>query len=296
LQQCEQKDLQQHKEESTIANGLSLNLSKQQSNNEEQKLIRPTRRKDSIKQLILFNNNDNKIAHDEQLPEWFDGYSFKHINSKCVINQVSYKFSNTNILLYISLPDFVKGINWIDQTWLEIWRREKVKYPVVQYYWRTYAAGSFIDSHIDFGGRSVWNHVTSGIKEFHLIKPAPNFLRMYKFWYISVNQGAELFPDRFIPKGCEHIVWVCHSWISLSSSLGIQTAGVSGVAAAYHCLVWNESRKSLGVSASYVLASILCLLQSALRSSLALRASICVLEWRAFGLPFSSTLLFTTSY
>jgi F-box and leucine-rich repeat protein 10/11 len=63
-----------------------------------------------------------------------------------------------------------------------------------------------MDYHIDFGGTSVWYHVISGKKEFCLIKPTPDILKIYEQWYININGQSSFFPDMLLPDHKEHIV------------------------------------------------------------------------------------------
>jgi F-box and leucine-rich repeat protein 10/11 len=122
------------------------------------------------------------------------------IDPNCVYNQVSYEFSHTILSEYISSLQLVNNLDWIDQAWPNKWKHNKLKYPVVQYYLKTSANGSFMNFHIDFGVTSVWYHIISGRKDFCLIEPSPDILKIYEQWNISDDNDKIYLPDLLLPE------------------------------------------------------------------------------------------------
>lgn len=117
-----------------------------------------------------------------------------------VLNQISFEFSQTPLRAYVKSPSFVRDMDWIDHAWPSEHRSASNKYPMVQYYCLTSAAGSYTDFHVDFGGTSVWYHVLSGSKDFCLIVPSEQNLRIYEEWLGDPDQAhiflADRIPDR----------------------------------------------------------------------------------------------------
>jgi len=128
------------------------------------------------------------------------------LRSPVVLNQLSLEISQTAMgPPFIQSPKFVRDMDWISLTWPDHWYRRN-KYPMVQYYCLTSAAGSWTDFHIDFGGTSVWYHVLSGAKEFCLIPPTSANLQAYQAWLCSKHQDADFLPDT-LPEHCRNGVY-----------------------------------------------------------------------------------------
>lgn len=109
-----------------------------------------------------------------------------------VLNQISMEFSKTPLIKYIKSPQFVRDLDWIDHAWPKDRPHDS---PTVQYYCLTSTAGCFTDFHVDFGGTSVWYHVLEGKKEFLLIDPTEQHLRIYEEWLCQPNQSLVWFCD-----------------------------------------------------------------------------------------------------
>eukprot|EP00977_Amphora_coffeiformis_P017161 scaffold5479_cov199-Amphora_coffeaeformis.AAC.100 len=123
-----------------------------------------------------------------------------------VLNQLSLEISRTTMgPPFVQSPQFVRDMDWITLAWPESWRRQN-KYPMVQQYCLTSAAGAWTDFHIDFGGTSVWYHVLSGAKEFCLIAPTATNLQVYQAWLCSKHQDADFLPDN-LPPHCRSEVY-----------------------------------------------------------------------------------------
>lgn len=75
---------------------------------------------------------------------------------------------------------------------------------------------------VDFGGTSVWYHITRGSKVFWLIPPTEKNLQLYEKWVLSGKQSDVFFGDTvekcarvyltagntfFIPTGWIHAVY-----------------------------------------------------------------------------------------
>ncbi len=54
-------------------------------------------------------------------------------------------------------------------------------------------AGSYTDFHVDFGGSSVWYHVMRGQKEFLLIAPTDDNLKLFERWLTCEQQSFIFF-------------------------------------------------------------------------------------------------------
>lgn len=104
-----------------------------------------------------------------------------------VLNQISMEFSKTPLSKYIKSPQFVRDLDWLDHAWPH--KERKHDAPTVQYYCLTSTAGCYTDFHVDFGGTSVWYHVLEGRKEFLLIDPTVENLRIYEEWLCQSNQS-----------------------------------------------------------------------------------------------------------
>jgi hypothetical protein len=104
-----------------------------------------------------------------------------------VLNQISMEFSKTPLSKYIKSPQFVRDLDWLDHAWPHKERSHDA--PTVQYYCLTSTAGCYTDFHVDFGGTSVWYHVLEGRKEFLLIDPTVENLRIYEEWLCQSNQS-----------------------------------------------------------------------------------------------------------
>jgi len=109
-----------------------------------------------------------------------------------VLNQISMEFSKTPLSKYIKSPQFVRDLDWIDHAWPKGRPHDA---PTVQYYCLTSTAGCYTDFHVDFGGTSVWYHVLEGSKEFILIEPTDENLRIYEEWLCQSNQSQVWLCD-----------------------------------------------------------------------------------------------------
>ncbi|KAJ8610375.1 hypothetical protein CTAYLR_003879 [Chrysophaeum taylorii] len=72
--------------------------------------------------------------------------------------------------------------------------------PTVQKYCLMSVAGCYTDFHVDFGGTSVWYHVSRGAKVFYVAPPTPQNLYDFEQWSRSPSQTTELLPERFLPR------------------------------------------------------------------------------------------------
>jgi len=119
-----------------------------------------------------------------------------------VLNQISMEFSRSPLRQYVSSPQFVRDLDWIDNVWPQE-LRDQDEYPVVQYYCLTSTGGCYTDFHVDFGGTAVWYHVLNGAKDFILIPPTDENLASYEDWLCRPNQAELFFPDMLSTKaGC----------------------------------------------------------------------------------------------
>jgi|UPI000581A23D hypothetical protein len=141
-----------------------------------------------------------------------------------VLNQISLEFSDTPLAHHVRSPKFSRELDWIDNVWPKRLKSENI-YPNVKYYCLTSASGSYTDFHIDFGGTSVWYHVLSGRKDFCLIAPTEDNLKVYEEWLCSKSQTELFLPNQirdsrsisrihlnkgqtlFIPSGWIHAVY-----------------------------------------------------------------------------------------
>jgi F-box/leucine-rich repeat protein 10/11 len=121
-----------------------------------------------------------------------------------VVNQVSYEFSRTELAQYITSPQLVRDIDWIDIVWPQRYRKQRTAtdeniitnyYPAIQYYCLTSGAGSYMDFHVDFGGTSVWYHIVAGQKELCLIEPTIENLITYENWICNKDNKRIFLPD-----------------------------------------------------------------------------------------------------
>jgi hypothetical protein len=87
---------------------------------------------DSKKRLMNIKSRKNCIdyvqkvlPHEHQRIHHTPRRNSSQINANRVYNQASFAFSNTNLSKYISSPQFVKDIYWIDKVWPDKWRQDK---------------------------------------------------------------------------------------------------------------------------------------------------------------------------
>lgn len=72
--------------------------------------------------------------------------------------------------------------------------------PTVQKYCLMSVAGCYTDFHLDFGGTSVWYHVSRGTKVFYVAPPTSANLADFERWSRSQFQASELLADHFLPR------------------------------------------------------------------------------------------------
>lgn len=119
-----------------------------------------------------------------------------------ILNQISLEFSDTPLKKHVVSPQFVRDLDWIDNSWPSELRNTQQSYPAVKYYCLTSTAGCYTDFHVDFGGTSVWYHVLSGSKKFCLVAPTQQNLAIYEEWLEHSDQESIFLPDK-IPNQAE---------------------------------------------------------------------------------------------
>lgn len=132
-----------------------------------------------------------------------------------IYNVITLEISNTPLGAKVSAPDCVDDLDWTTtvgpskRRWVTTEYEEGTKKgrkslkrgkPIVQKYCLMSVAGCFTDFHVDFGGTSVWYHVSSGAKTFYVAPPTPENLRDFERWSKSPSQASELLPDYFLPR------------------------------------------------------------------------------------------------
>eukprot|EP00815_Leptocylindrus_aporus_P010995 CAMPEP_0116066656 /NCGR_PEP_ID=MMETSP0322-20121206/10522_1 /TAXON_ID=163516 /ORGANISM="Leptocylindrus danicus var. apora, Strain B651" /LENGTH=585 /DNA_ID=CAMNT_0003553271 /DNA_START=174 /DNA_END=1931 /DNA_ORIENTATION=- len=129
-----------------------------------------------------------------------------------ILNQISLEVSGTTLQNLVRSPKFVRDLDMIDNVWPRDRKLQK-DYPRVQYYCLTSSRKSYTDFHIDFGGTSVWYHVSNGLKVFLLIPPTKKNLKKYEKWLCSSDQNETFLPDLLRKK---HDDDVSYSWEACS--------------------------------------------------------------------------------
>lgn len=151
-------------------------------------------------------------------------------------NVISLEVSDSPLSKEIQAPRIVRAVDWIDHAWPASWKQQTLrhtrigpevppsewKFPKVQKYVLMSVAGCYTDFHVDFGGSSVWYHVSRGRKIFFLIPPTAENLSRYTRWASSPDQSSTFFADKvdhcfrlqveagntlFIPSGWIHSVY-----------------------------------------------------------------------------------------
>ncbi len=56
-------------------------------------------------------------------------------------------------------------------------------------------AGCYTDFHLDFGGTSVWYHVSKGEKQFLLMPPSPESYSLFQNWQMSGEQEGVFLAE-----------------------------------------------------------------------------------------------------
>ena len=161
-----------------------------------------------------------------------------------ILNQVSFEFSNTPLLNYVTAPTLVRELDWIRTAWpaqyqfpvhnqlINLTRQQRknkrvMYYPLIQYYCVTSCGSAYMNFHIDLGGTSFWYYLLLGSKQFILIEPTNENLDQYEKWSCNSNKEAVFLPDLIrnkntifsvllkehetiiVPSGWIHAVYTC---------------------------------------------------------------------------------------
>lgn len=107
-------------------------------------------------------------------------------------NCISLEVSESPLSKFVSPPNIVKKLCWVENYWPKV----DVK-PKVQKYCLMSMQDSYTDFHIDFGGTTVWYHILKGEKVFYLIKPTFENLKKYENW-MSRSDSSEMFLGDYV--------------------------------------------------------------------------------------------------
>ena len=154
------------------------------------------------------------VRDQQEVEGWTFGALAKYFcdeNRVEVLNQVSFEFSGTPLVNYVTSPQFVREVDWNINTWPTQFQhpryskaahnrtlrtaKQTIYYPLVQYYCVTSSAGAYMDFHIDVGGTSFWYHLVCGRKQFLFIEPTEDNIKQYKKWVCSNTRNETFFPD-----------------------------------------------------------------------------------------------------
>ena len=111
-----------------------------------------------------------------------------------VLNLISLEVSSTPLSARVQAPELVRQLDWIDILW-PLDRRSRGDYPQVQKYCLISMEGAYTDFHVDFGGTSVWYHVSRGAKRFFIVPPSEENLAKFASWMCSGDQSSTFFGD-----------------------------------------------------------------------------------------------------
>ncbi|XP_031621168.1 jmjC domain-containing histone demethylation protein 1 [Contarinia nasturtii] len=163
------------------------------------------------------------------MKEWQQYYEDPHKTR--LLNVISLEFSHTKLDNYVQSPSIVRNLDWVDVVWPRQLKEAQVDatnsldgmmYPKVKKYCLMSVKNCYTDFHVDFGGTSVWYHITRGSKVFWLIPPTEKNLQLYEKWVLSGKQSDVFFGDTvekccrvyltagntfFIPTGWIHAVY-----------------------------------------------------------------------------------------
>ena len=103
--------------------------------------------------------------------------------NKTCYNQVSFCLAKTKTIKdSLEQPEFVKSIDWIDRYYPIEERNDdnqSFDYPRTQKVMLTSTRHSWMDMHLDYGGAAVWYHVFKGQKEFLIIEPTDEIIKLH---------------------------------------------------------------------------------------------------------------------
>eukprot|EP00184_Porphyridium_aerugineum_P001734 CAMPEP_0184697310 /NCGR_PEP_ID=MMETSP0313-20130426/4314_1 /TAXON_ID=2792 /ORGANISM="Porphyridium aerugineum, Strain SAG 1380-2" /LENGTH=1095 /DNA_ID=CAMNT_0027156087 /DNA_START=364 /DNA_END=3648 /DNA_ORIENTATION=+ len=151
--------------------------------------------------------SQTEVTPQWTLARWVDYFTNDEEKKERILNVISLEISHTPLADMVSAPKMVFDIGWVETSWpkspmlnnLNFCRDHpftKLQYPKVQLYSLMSVADVYTDFHIDFGGSSVWYHLFSGAKEFYLIRPTEENLKIYQEWANSPTQNLSFLADR----------------------------------------------------------------------------------------------------
>jgi hypothetical protein len=120
----------------------------------------------------------------EKQKTWNDLLKLHKMDAKKRNNQVSYCLAHLEKLKdSIQQPEFVKKNDWIDW-YYPITERNSDNgiydsYPRTQKVILTSTRHSWMDMHLDYGGAGLWYHLFKGQKEFLIIEPTDEIIKLH---------------------------------------------------------------------------------------------------------------------
>lgn len=145
----------------------------------------------SAVRLIDVDSQSELTGHS--LREYVEYLSHRSPEHK-VLNLISLEVSSSPLSARVQAPELVRQLDWIDTVW-PLDRRARGDYPQVQRYCIMSMAGAYTDFHVDFGGTSVWYHVSKGAKRFFIVPPSEDNLASFASWMCSEDQSRTFFGD-----------------------------------------------------------------------------------------------------
>ena len=165
---------------------------------------------------VKSQNGENKKWNMRRWAEYYE-----NPNNKVVRNVISLEVSQSKLGRLIRRPKIVRDLDLQDSVWPED-LLARGEFPRVQFYCLMSVADCFTDFHIDFGGSSVFYHISKGKKTFLFIPPKEKHLKKYEEWCMSPAQNWTFLADQtkecyrvdlsegdtmLIPSGWIHAVW-----------------------------------------------------------------------------------------
>lgn len=180
-------------------------------------------------EVEVLNAQDQESAGSMTLDEW---NAYWHSERRHTYNIITLEISNSRLGSKVKAPGLVDELDWTmtvgprSGRWgaptareekggtvssksgkAALAKKRKVRdeslrrgRPTVQKYCLMSVAGCYTDFHLDFGGTSVWYHVSRGTKVFYVAPPTPANLADFERWSRSQFQASELLADRFLPR------------------------------------------------------------------------------------------------